>query len=109
MAQIRRSRAEWLKLIGEWRAGGKTAEQFCSRLGIRPATLKWWAWKTDGEHVAAPRGAALVPVNVASRLVAGVATFEVELGEVRLRFETGTDPRYVAAVAHALAAGAPAW
>lgn len=109
MAQIRRSRAEWLKLIDEWRASGRTVERFCSKLGIRPATLKWWAWKIGADKLAAPATSALVPVNVAARLVSPGATFELELHEVRLRFETGTDPRYVAALAHALAAGDAPW
>lgn len=109
MAQIRRSRAEWLQLIDEWRDSGKSAERFCSKLGIRPATLKWWAWKIGAGEAVPPTASALVPVKVATHLVPAVATFELELGDVRLRFETGTDPRYVAALANALATGDATW
>jgi hypothetical protein len=108
MAKIRRTRAEWLTLVSEWRESGKTAERFCSKLGIRPVTMKWWAWKFDGERVV-PSTTELVPVRLATKPIVSAGMFELELRDARLRFEVGTDPGYVAAVARAIGAGDSAW
>lgn len=109
MAQIRRSRPEWLKLIAEWRAGGRSPEQFCAKRGIRPGTFKWWVWKIDAESSPSTETAALVPVTLSPAIASTIAMFEVELRDVRFRFETGTDPAYVAAVVREIGLGTAAW
>jgi len=102
MAQKRRTRAVWKKLVGEWQASGKTAEQFSARHDIKPSTLKWWAWNFAGELEASSRSVALVPVKVAAHGHPSIGTFDVEVRDVRFRFEGGADPRYVAAIVHAV-------
>lgn len=103
MAQKRRTRAAWKMLVGEWRASGKTAEQFSTRHGIKPSTLKWWAWNFAGELNASKSSVALVPVKLAANVLPNIGAFDIEVGEVRFRFEVATDPRYVAALVRAVA------
>jgi hypothetical protein len=103
MVQKRRTRAAWKKLVGDWRASGKTAEQFSTRHGIKPSTLKWWAWNFAGELNASKNSVALVPMKLAAQVLPNVGAFDIEVGDVRFRFEGATDPCYVAAVVHAVA------
>jgi hypothetical protein len=39
----RRNRAEWSRLVDEWRASGESAEEFASSRDFSRTTLYWWA------------------------------------------------------------------
>lgn len=59
----RRSKSEWRGLVSSWLSSGQTANQFCeSRGGIRPGTLKWWAWNL-GHSTSVTRQSSSQPVT----------------------------------------------
>lgn len=49
LAGRRRSRSEWQVLVGEWRSGGGSVEEFCGRRGLSPATFRWWRWQLSDQ------------------------------------------------------------
>lgn len=102
MAQVRRTRNEWTKLVAEWRASGNTCKAFCSRRGIKPGRLKWWAWTLASDAKLSKAPVSFVPVRVSAQVAPNVVMFDLEVRDVRFRFEGGTDPRYVAALARAI-------
>ena len=60
-----RSRAEWKRLVAEWRGSGKTAGAFAAEQRISEGTLRWWAWELGVERIPRRKPAVpLVPVTV---------------------------------------------
>jgi hypothetical protein len=45
----RESREIWAKRVERWRAGGLTADEFASEVGVNGNTLKHWSWLLDRE------------------------------------------------------------
>ena len=80
-------RAEWVRLVDQWRASGLTAGQFAEREGIREGTLRHWAWRFGNGD----RGGPGFLEVVASGSV-GASDLEVVLrNELRIRVPTGFD------------------
>ena len=98
MARPKRSRAEWTRVVAKYRASGLTAEAFASRHDLNVSTLRWWGAEIGSGSASVPALRELV----VERTVAAGGSFELTLGAIGLRFEVGTDPRYVAAVAAAV-------
>jgi len=46
----RRSRAEWSRLVDEWRASGESAEEFSASRDFSKTTLYWWASALNKEE-----------------------------------------------------------
>jgi hypothetical protein len=46
MARVRRTAAEWVRLIDEWRASGSSLSVFCQRRGLTFGTMQGWVYKT---------------------------------------------------------------
>lgn len=107
MARRKRTRAEWTKEIARYHASGQSAEAFAARRGLNVSTLRWWS----SEVRKAGRSTA-DQLEIREVLVAEPdrheSTFEIGIGSVVMRFEVGTDPRYVAALVATLALGASA-
>jgi hypothetical protein len=64
--------------------------------GVSDAALKYHLYKTTGSTAVKGKAPALLPVRLT-----GAVTMQVELefgGGLRLRFDEGCDPAYVAAV-----------
>lgn len=99
MARPKRSRAEWTKVVAKYRASGLTAEVFAARHDLNVSTLRWWSAEIGS---AGPSVPALRELVVQAADTSSGRSFELTLGAIGLRFEVGTDPRYVAAVAAAL-------
>jgi hypothetical protein len=99
----RRSREQWAAVVDELAASGEKAESFCRRRGIRRSTLYWWKWKLASSPRRATTSHAairLLSVEVASR-ASGVSTpggLVIEIADVRLHVEAGTDVAYVGAL-----------
>lgn len=88
--------AFWRAVVVE--AEGRSAAQVAARHGVSLSSVHRWQQK-----LAAKARTAIVPLRVAE--AAAVARrVEVRVGEVKVVFEEGTDPAYVAAVARALGA-----
>lgn len=41
----RRSQAQWLEVVGEWKASGLTQAEFYQRHSIKLTTFRWWCWR----------------------------------------------------------------
>lgn len=100
----RRGREFWRELIQEYEEGGgrESHREFAERRRVTVATFRLWLYRLRREWKGSP---ALVPVRVVTstaptaRWQADEATIEAELPSgVRLRFRTGTDGDYVAAL-----------
>lgn len=48
---VRRSSAEWSKLVKQWRSSGCTARAFAQEHGLTLSTLKWWSRQFPKEVV----------------------------------------------------------
>ena len=123
-------RARWTKLVADYEASDLTQREFASERGVSFSNLRNWIYrlrkesrplvpepaKVSGqapERGAAAEGSRLLPVRVVASapkarramaaVFAGNALLELALPSgARLRFPTGTDPKYVRALAAAL-------
>jgi len=123
-------RTRWTKLVADYEASELTQREFASERGISFSNLRNWIYrlrkesrplvpepaKVSGqapERGTAGEGSRLLPVRVIASApkarrgmdaaVAGNALLELALPSgARLRFPTGTDPKYLRALAAAL-------
>ncbi len=123
-------RTRWTKLVADYEASELTQREFASERGISFSNLRNWIYrlrkesrplvpepaKVSGqapERGAALEGSRLLPVRVVrsaakprtalAAAFAGNVLLELALPSgARLRFPTGTDPKYVRALAAAL-------
>ncbi len=91
-----RGKGFWEKAVREVRAGGGL-EAVAKRHGVSAGWLGKWCRRLRAE--AAP--SSLLPVRIVEGRVRRV---ELTVGAVRLSFDEGTDPNYVARIARALTA-----
>jgi hypothetical protein len=103
-----RGREEWRVLVREWKASGSTAQEFASTRELSVTSLYYWSSVLKRDVPAARTAARLVPVRVMSSSFESRAELELAVGAIRMRFDTGTSPRYVAALAQALLEAASA-
>jgi hypothetical protein len=97
---VKRSRADWEKLIAEFERGSESQVQFCARRSVAVATLQYWLRRLRrGDR---EKSVSVVPVRLSDGAT-GRPGVEAELGSLRLRFEEGLAPEYIAAVLRALA------
>lgn len=38
----------WTERLARWRASGVGLEEFATREGVKPASMKWWRWRLGG-------------------------------------------------------------
>jgi transposase-like protein len=98
---VAKSRQEWERIVAEYGRSGVRQGKFCKRRGVALSTLQYWLRKLRIEREAGK--VELLPVRVTSRAERTSGVMEARVDRVALRFEVGTDPKYVAAVLHALA------
>jgi hypothetical protein len=55
----RGARVKWAARVRQWRASGVTAGEFAQKVGINPATLRWWSSRLK----TAPLDGAGVPLS----------------------------------------------
>jgi len=104
--RARRTGEQWLAIVAAFERSMQSAEQFCAKRDIRPATLKWWRWRLRGDgEVAATAITArkngevrLLPVSIVGSPArnAHESVVEITFADVSIRFEPGTDAAYVA-------------
>lgn len=97
-----RNREQWRALVAEWKASGQTAKDFARERDMASTSLFYWSSVLRREE--AVRGPArLLPVRVTAGAAAlRTAQLELAVGAMRVRFDDGTAPHYVAAIARAL-------
>lgn len=89
-----RGKQFWERLVREVAAGGSRTA-VARRHGVSQTWLGKWCRELGG----APRAATLLPVRVVEE---HPRRLELAVGALSVRFEEGTDPEYVAALARAL-------
>ena len=93
-------RQKWERIVAEYGRSGVRQGKFCERRGIALSTLQYWLRKLRIERETT--AVELLPVRVTSGMERTSGVIEARVDRVALRFEVGTDPKYVAAVLHAL-------
>lgn len=75
----RRTRPEWLEMVGRYRASGLDRASFCAGEGVDPGTFAWWTRKLGREgSLAAPSAQSktgappFLPVRVTGRTASAV-------------------------------------
>ena|SRR5258705_11585238 len=102
---FRRGREHWVATVAEFERSELTQEGFARRRGIEVMTLRSWIYKLRRERKAS---VSLVPVRVIASTAplargADATEIEVELKTgIHLRFSSGTDLDYVAALVQRL-------
>lgn len=100
----RRARADWERLVEHWRKSGSTQVEFARHVGVKVSTLRWWIHelrRTSPLPVEEP--VRLMPVRVEPAVARWEpGRVEAEVAGVRLCFDTGTEPDYLAALVSAL-------
>lgn len=83
---------------------GRSVSEIAAEYGVNPKTLSWWKWRFRQELGAHTEQAEFLPVVVREVSLQDEAPKEVrlELADLRLSVEVGTDPGYVAALVGAL-------
>jgi transposase len=103
--------AKWSERVREWRASGKTAEEFASAFEFEASTLRYWAsrLKTEAAGVAVPTIARVVRRRAQpSASLPGLREFsaeravEVVVGSARILVRPGFDAELLRQVAAAL-------
>lgn len=97
----RRSREQWRDLVGKWRASGTSAREFAVAHDLTLESLQHW-YRVFGREASVRNTPKLLPVRVTPAPEAAERSLELAVGPMRVRFEGGASPTYVAAVAHAL-------
>jgi hypothetical protein len=46
---VRRGRAFWVKLVGQWRRSGQSQREFSEARGVSVCTLQYWVYKLRDE------------------------------------------------------------
>jgi hypothetical protein len=100
--------SKWVERVREWRASGKTAEEFASAFDFEGSTLRYWAsrLKTEAAEKPAPTLVRVVRRRGhSSRPRSEVAEVEVRIGGARIIVRRGFDVELLREVAAALGGG----
>ena len=106
---MRRARQEWQGIFEEFEGSGEAHEAFCAQRGLNVGTFRAWLYKLRGTRGRRSRAASvrMIPVRIrAPKQVAAPgadAVVEIAVLGAVLRVRVGTDVRYVAELASALA------
>lgn len=95
---MKRSKAEWERLVIEYRNSDETQARFAKRRGIAMSTLQYWNRRVRRD--AAP--IELLPVRVLPGASDG-GTVEIRVGDVVIRMPAGSEPEQIVAIARAFA------
>jgi hypothetical protein len=89
MAKRRLSKDEWRQRIAEWRASGRSREDYCAEQGLHPRTMEWWerilAKGGPRASAASKTRARFVEVTAAVTRAPAEARLELQVGAVIVR------------------------
>ena len=102
----RRGREFWAQLVAELERSGDRHREFAAKRGVKLVTLQNWLYRIRRERRDGDDAPRILPVRVivstapmARRSSDEASVVEIELPSgMRLRFPTGTDGEYVAAI-----------
>ena len=95
----------WAARVAEWRASGKTVEEFTDGEPYAPSTLRWWSSRLR-RRVKSPRvpSVAMVKVVRASERVHEPEPVVIAVGAARIEVRSGFDASLLRDVVAALGA-----
>jgi len=88
--------ATWSARVAEWKASGKTVEEFAASTSYAPSTLRWWSSRLRRRVAKKPTSVAMVRV-VRARAVRR-EPLVVEVGAARIVVGEQFDPALLARV-----------
>jgi hypothetical protein len=111
--------AKWAERVREWRASGRSAEQFAEGQGFKPSTLRFWASRLRVKtlSVTAPvargeggrvrlvrvdRTPSAIEGRAAARESSSSATVVIAIGTARIEVRPGFDRSLLSAVVETL-------
>ena len=102
--------AKWSERVREWRASGKTAEEFASGFEFEASTLRYWASRLKAQVPTSESPPAIVRVRRTPRRAASVvgegdtadSSVEVVIGGARVVVRRGFDAELLREVVAAL-------
>ena len=92
--------AAWSARVAEWKASGKTIDEFAAGEDYAPSTLRWWSSRLRRRVPKPPASVAMVRVVRASEVRR--AAVVVEVGAARIIVGEEFDPVLLARVVAAL-------
>lgn len=96
---MRRGREFWKRLVGEVDRGERIVD-VARRHRVQPGTLSWWRWKLRSDNAVDGRFLPIVVSRREPHVESGA--IELRIRDVDMRFGSGTDVEYVAALVAAL-------
>lgn len=93
-----RGRDYWHKLVRAYERSGQAQRPLCKQHGVSLGTFQHWLYPLRREDQAAVDSTALLQVELPQAATASQPLEAGLPGGVVLRFWTGTDPRYIAAL-----------
>jgi transposase-like protein len=97
--RTRRDRKHWQTLVEQWRSSGANAKEFARTHGLSATSLYYWS-SVLSRAAPAPLPK-LLPVRMAAQ-IARSSELELWVGAAHVRFDEGTSPAYVGALARVL-------
>jgi transposase len=102
--------AKWSERVREWRASGKTAEQFAEGRGFEPTTLRYWSSRLGRSKASPARsratpGVRMVRVERAGGETSTAPAIVIALGSARIEVQSGFDRALLGEVVAALGGG----
>jgi transposase len=99
--------AKWSERVREWRASGKTAEEFAEGRGFKGSTLRFWASTLRRTETGTGRGRkpGVRMVRVVARPAVAEGSLEVAVGAARVTVRAGFDATLLRQLVEALGGG----
>jgi hypothetical protein len=102
--------AKWSERVKEWKASGKTLEEFAEGRGFKGSTLRFWACilrrgapsERRSSSVPASSSRKISIARVVTTSVAEVSTMEIAVGPARVLVRAGFDHTLLRQVVEAL-------
>jgi len=88
----RDSDTEREKILADFKTSALNQARFARERGLSVATLRYWLQKERNADATGPFR--MVPVRLLSEGTENPQGLELEFGEFRVRFPSGTDPEY---------------
>jgi hypothetical protein len=100
MARARQSKSWWTSTVARWRRSGLTAAAFATQEGLSVSSLRRWSSALSRDTRAKHGLSSIEPIEIAvpSASRAAISGIEVAIGDARIRWESGVDVDYVAAL-----------
>jgi len=103
-SRMTETEAKWAERVRDWRAGGKSAEEFADGQGFKASTLRFWASQLRHKTPDKERPLPSPAVRIARVVVRRPAdpSMEIAVGPARVMVRSGFDAELLRQVVEAL-------